>query len=117
MLIYEGRSLDVENLSKRMASFNSRKFHGDFNTSKGLNNGYPMLPWKNPDVSLLNRASPHGPTIRVSETYASEHVYSSLEMFSTHAILDTGASRCIIGDRTLKRLQQSLPQEISDRFR
>ena len=54
---------------------------------------------------------------RFSETFASEQVYSSLETFCTHAILDTGASRCIIGDRTLKRLQQSLPAEISDRFR
>ena len=46
-----------------------------------------------------------------------ESVYSSLEDFCTHAILDTGASRCIIGDKTLHRLKQSLPECIRSQIR
>ena len=46
----------------------------------------------------------------------SEQVYSSLESFGTHAILDTGASRCIIGEKTLDRLKQALPQQLCDQF-
>eukprot|EP00435_Cladocopium_sp_Y103_P010390 s526_g2.t1 len=52
-----------------------------------------------------------------SEKDASENVYSSLETFCTHAILDTGASRCIIGEKTLAKLKQSLPDRLSDSFR
>ena len=44
-------------------------------------------------------------------------VYSSLESFCTHAILDTGASRCIIGEKTLEKLKLALPDGLVNSFR
>lgn len=47
----------------------------------------------------------------------SECVYSSSETFCTHAILDTGASRCIIGEKTLERLKLALSTNLTQKFR
>ena len=91
-------------------SCKSRFHHGGFQArTTVLRKSRELHP---PDTALSSRVS-ESP----SETFASEQVYSSLESFCTHAILDTGACRCIIGEKTMNRLQQSLPKKISDRFR
>ena len=51
------------------------------------------------------------------EISTSMPVYSSLESFCTHAILDTGASRCIIGEKTLEKLKLALPDGLVNSFR
>ena len=45
--------------------------------------------------------------------HVSSEAFVVADQLATHAILDTGASRCIIGDKTLDRLCQSLPPWLS----
>ena len=45
-----------------------------------------------------------------------DEAYVTHESCRTHAILDTGASRCIIGKKTLDRLQSALPNELVQQF-
>lgn len=54
------------------------------------------------------------PSVQLS---TSECVYSRSETFCIHAILDTGASRCIIGEKTLERLKLALPTSLTQKFR
>ena len=122
MLTHECKSLAINNLSQRMSSFNSKRVQGFSKKSQHTcapaeSKRFQAPPRKCPDEFSSDQAPVASRSCRFSETFASEQVYSSLETFCTHAILDTGASRYIIGDRTLNRLQQSLPAEISDRFR
>ena len=42
---------------------------------------------------------------------------SSMDARSTHAILDTGASRCIIGEKTLQALKDSLATDVQSRLK
>ena len=122
MLTHECKNRGIHNLSQRMSSFNSKRVQRFSGKSQCAcdpveSKRFQMPPRKCPDEPSSDQAPVANRSCRFSETFASEQVYSSLETFCTHAILDTGASRCIIGDRTLKRLQQSLPAEISARFR
>ena len=99
----------------------------ELNLTRQKFNGVPS-----PHVSLScqqtpPRKCPHDETSRrahfqskcrpFARSCASESVYSSMEDFCTHAILDTGASRCIIGDKTLQRLKQSLTECVRSQIR
>ena len=58
------------------------------------------------EVQTCRQASP-------VELLLCDHVYISQETHPTHAILDTGASRCIIGEKTLEKLQHALPYQLN----
>ena len=100
MLSHEGRIMGVNNLSNRMASFNkrvSKLTHAHASRSnQGLQPNMPRNSRECEETAFVRCRFKH---FRSAESQASEHVYSSLESFSTHAILDTGASRCIIGEK------------------
>lgn len=44
--------------------------------------------------------------------HVSSEVFVVADQLASHAILDTGASRCIIGDKTFSRLCQVLPERL-----
>lgn len=46
-----------------------------------------------------------------------EGAFIASDHFGTHAILDTGASRCIIGEKTLKALQSQLSDSVVETLR
>ena len=57
-------------------------------------------------------------TSEVCARHAEEPVAMSASVQgSTHAILDTGASRCIVGEKVLKCLQTQLPEEIQRKLK
>ena len=117
-MLSHGRIMGVNNLSNRMASFNkrvSKLTHAHASRSnQGLQPNMPRNSRECEETAFVRCRFKH---FHSAESQASEHVYSSLESFSTHAILDTGASRCIIGEKTLIKLKQALPECLRDRFR
>ena len=48
---------------------------------------------------------------------SNEGAFVACDHFGTHAILDTGASRCIIGEKTLSTLKSQLPDFVIDKLK
>lgn len=118
MLSHECRSLGVVNLSKRMSNFNhNRNQFGKQLDQKHVQDDLHSLPRKFRDSVKPNTACRTSHASDAFEISTSMPVYSSLESFCTHAILDTGASRCIIGEKTLEKLKQALPGNLAETFR
>ena len=52
-----------------------------------------------------------------NDEVSNEGVFVACDHFGTHAILDTGASRCIIGEKTLKALQSQLSDSLCSKLK
>ena len=118
VLNHDNRAAGVAKLSRRMFEFNMirQKFNTVSNASAAMTCPR-LLPRKCPDDEESHHATVQSKCRPFAGSRTAEAVYSSLEDFCTHAILDTGASRCIIGDKTLHRLKQSLPECIRSQIR
>ena len=118
VLNHESRAAGVAKLSRRMFEFNMtrQKFNTVPNASASMTCSR-LLPRKCPNDEESHHATVQSKCRPFAGSCSAESVYSSLEDFCTHAILDTGASRCIIGDKTLHRLKQSLPECIRSQIR
>ena len=118
MLCHDLRSSHISNLSHRMSKLNHTvsKVNG-FRSQMPI----PCRPFASLRKCRDSEESCHGQlqaeNCRPSKGPTSEQVYRGLESFSNFAILDTGASLCIIGDKTLERLKQSLPRQLNEIFR
>ena len=100
VLNHESRAAGVAKLSRRMFEFNMtrQKFNTVPNASASMTCSR-LLPRKCPDDEESHHATVQSKCRPFAGSRTAESVYSSLEDFCTHAILDTGASRCIIGDK------------------
>jgi hypothetical protein len=118
VLNHESRASGVAKLSRRMFEFNMtrQRFNVVSNPSVSMS-CRQSPPRKCPDDEMSHSATVPFKCRSFVGSCASESVYSSLEDFCIHVILDTGASRCIIGDKTLQRLKQSLPECIRSQIR
>ena len=112
------RNQGVVNLSQRMSKFNkSRNSMGKPAVQTQVQEDMTRLPRKFRDSVKFSTAFGKSEPSDAFEISTSMPVYSSLESFCTHAILDTGASRCIIGEKTLEKLKLALPDGLVNSFR
>ena len=118
MLSHECRNQGVVNLSQRMSKFNkNRNSMGKPAVQTQVQEDMTCLPRKFRDSVKFSTAFGKSEPSDAFEISTSMPVYSSLESFCTHAILDTGASRCIIGEKTLEKLKLALPDGLVNSFR
>ena len=107
MLSHECKNQGIQNLNTKVNSQKTHRPSGRSSKSR-LHHGFQARTTvlrKSRDLHPSDTALSSRVSESPSETLASEQVYSSLESFCTHAILDTGASRCIIVEKTLNCLQ------------
>ncbi|CAL1156364.1 unnamed protein product [Cladocopium goreaui] len=131
---------DRRKLQNRMARFMKDRCHngdkpGDnlgFKSGNNLGKIKSSMPvstsvcpkFVRPDRALLFRKKPHEflmqpPMIddKIDGASTESIMMSSAAQCPTSAILDTGASRCIIGERTLKELQSNLPSNVCSKLK
>ena len=131
---------DRQKLQNRMARFMKAQGHngdklGDklgYKNGDNLNKIKPTMPvsksvcpkFVRPNRALLFRKKPHEflmqpPMIfdKIDGASTESIMLSSAAQCPTSAILDTGASRCIIGEKTLKVLQSHLPPNVCSKLK
>ena len=107
----------IGKFSQRLKLFNQNTKRNGFAGKPMLNKSSSVKPRNATSRELFRNAQGSYRPFSHANRASPECANLAVGACPTHAILDTGASRCIIGEKTLEKLKHALPETLSRRFR